>query len=110
MVPSPVADARQQGVHLRCAGAAGNALAARLGHAELDEEAGHIDHAGGVVHDDHAAGAHHGSGLDQRIVADAEVEQLCGNAAAGRAAGLHRLEVVSVGNAAADVFDDLRAA
>ena len=94
-------------MHLRRAGAAGNALAAGLGHAELDEEAGHVDHAGGVVHDDHAAGAHDGADLHEGVVADAEVQHLGGNAAAGGTAGLHRLEGVSAGYAAADDLDDL---
>ena len=102
-----VADSRQQRKHLRGAGAAGNAFAAGLRHAELHEEAGHIDHARGVVHDDHAAGAHHGADADQRLVADLQVEMLFGNAAARRAASLHSLEFVTVRNAAADAFDDL---
>ena len=110
MVPGAIADAGQQGVHLGRAGAAGNAFAAGLGHAELDEEAGDIDHAGGVVHDDHAAGTHHGADLDECVVADADVEQLGGQAAAGGSAGLHRFEGVAVGHAAADAFNDLRAA
>src|SRR6202044_2424210 len=38
---------------------------------------------------------------------DANVEQVSGNAAAGRAAGLHSLEFVAVGDATADPFDDL---
>ena len=93
--------------HLGRAGAAGNALAAGLGHAELDEEAGDVDHAGRVVHDDHAARAHHGADLDQSVIADANIEQFSGKASAGGTAGLHSFEGVAVGNAAADAFDDV---
>ena len=60
-----IANFGQQFIHLRRARAARNALAAGLRHAELHEEAGHIDHAGGIVHDDHAARAHHRSRPDQ---------------------------------------------
>ena len=45
--------------------------------------------------------------FEQRVVADADVEHFGGNAAAGGTAGLHRLECVAVGNAAADALDDL---
>ncbi len=102
-----IADARKQREHLRRSRAAGNALAAGLGHAELDEETRDVDHARRVVHDDHSARSHHRSHLDQRFVTDLQVEMLLGNAAAGRSAGLHCLESVTVRNATADAFDDL---
>ena len=44
---------------------------------------------------------------DERFVVDRDVEVLCRDAAAGRAAGLHRLEGPAVEDAAADVEDDL---
>ena len=101
------ADAGKDVEHLRGTGAAGNAFAAGLGHAELDEEAGDVDHAGGIVHDDHAAGAHHGADFDEGVVADADVEQFSGEATAGGAAGLHGLEGVAVGYTAANAFNDV---
>ena len=93
---------------MRCgADAAGHALAAALLGGELEEELGEVDHAGAVVHDDHAAGAHHGAGGDQALEVDRRVEQVGGQAAAGRAAELHGLELAAGQHAAADVEDDL---
>ena len=46
------------------------ALAARLVLRELEEVAGDIDHAVGLVEHDQAAGAHDGPGLGQRLVVD----------------------------------------
>ena len=45
--------------------------------------------------------------LRQRIVIDRHVQELLGDAAAGGSAGLHGLELFAVGDAAADVEDDL---
>ena len=59
------------------------------------------------VHDDHAAGAHHGAERGQRLVIDGEVQVLGRDAAAGGAADLHGLEGFAVGDAAADVEDEL---
>ena len=44
--------------------------------------------------------------LAERVVVDRRSIALCGNAAAGRAAGLDRLELLAAGHAAADVVDD----
>ncbi|MFM1944517.1 MAG: hypothetical protein RI897_3499 [Verrucomicrobiota bacterium] len=54
----PFTDAVEDIVHLAGADAAGDTFAAGFFHTELHEEAGDIDHAGGVVHDDEATGAH----------------------------------------------------
>ena len=43
----------------------------------------------------------------ERLVVDGHVEELGGDAAAGRPAGLHRLERTAVDDPAADVEDDL---
>ena len=53
---------------------------------------GEIHHAGVLIHHDHAAGAHDGSGLGQAVVIDRQVEHARRDAAAGRPAGLHRLD------------------
>ena len=60
------ADALEDLEHPLGADAAGRALAAGLVLREVEEEAGHVDHAGVLVHDDHAAGAHDGAELLQR--------------------------------------------
>ena len=44
--------------------------------------------------------------LRQRFVIHRQIQVLLGNAAARRAAGLHGLELLAVGNAAADIVDD----
>ena len=93
--------------HAAGADAAGRALAAGLVLGEPEVELRHRGHAVLVGEDDHAAGAHHGPDLRERPVVDRRVEVLLGDAAAGRAAGLHRLELASAGDAAADVVDDL---
>ena len=68
------------------------ALTAGFLHGEVEVELGDGDHAGGLVHDDHTAGAHHGAGSHEVVVVDRGVEELLGQAAAGRTAGLHGFE------------------
>ena len=75
------------------ADAAGDAFAAGFGVGELDEVAGDVHHAVVFVHHHHAAGAHDGAELRQRFVIHRRVEHLLRDAAAGRAAGLHGLDV-----------------
>ena len=53
------------------------------------------------------ARAHDRADLRERLVVDRHVQVLCRDAAAGGAAGLHGLELPAVGDAAADVVDDL---
>ena len=86
---------------------AGRALAAGLIDGEVEEEARDIDHAVVLVHDDQTAGAHHRADGDQVVIVDRRVDQACGDAAAGRTAGLRSLELSAVRDAAADLFDDL---
>ena len=76
-------------------------------HDELHEVLGELDHAGRLVGDDHAARAHDGARGAQRVEVDGRVEVGLGQAAAERAAGLHGLEVPALGDAAADLVDDL---
>ena len=59
-----------------------------------------------LVHDDQAAGAHHGADGDQVVVVDRDIDLLSRDTAAGRAAGLGRLELLAVRDAAADLLDD----
>src|SRR5208337_1954903 len=99
--------ARQKLVHLGRPGAAGNALAAGFGHAELHEVARHVHHAGAVVHDDHAAGAHDRAEFPERFIVHGEFEELLRDAAAGRPAGLHGFEFVAFGDATTDLINDL---
>ena len=87
--------------------AAGGALAAGLVDGEVEEELGHVDHAGVLVHDDEAAGAHHGADGDEVVVIDLGIDEARGDAAAGRTAGLGSLEGLAVGDAAADLIDDV---
>ena len=85
---------------------AGRALTAGLVDGELEEELREIDHAGVLVHDDKSAGAHHGADGDQVIVVDRSIDEGSGDTSAGRSAGLSRLELLAVRDAAADVLDD----
>ncbi len=89
-------------LHLARAEAARDAFSARLVLGEGHEIAREVDHAGGVVHDDEAARAHDGTCLCQRLVVDRQVHQFRRDAAAGRAAGLRRLEAPAAGDPAAD--------
>ena len=85
----------------------GGALAAGFVNREFQEELGDVHHTGGLVHDDQTAGAHHGADSDEVVVINRNVEMLGRNAAAGGAARLGRLELLSVGYAAADLLNDL---
>ena len=89
-------------MHLVGPNAAGNALSARLRHAEIHEVLGHIDHAGAFVHHDHSAGSHDGAGFGERFIVDWHVEEFGRQASAGRTASLHRFEFPALGNAAAN--------
>ena len=97
----------QNAVHLVRSDAAWNALAARLGHAEVHEVFGHVDHAGAFVHHDHAARAHDRPRACQRFIIHRHVEAIGRQAAARRSARLHRLELAALRNPAADFEDHL---
>ena len=58
-----------------------------------------------LVHHDHAARAHDRAGRGQVLVVDRQIQQVLGDAAARWPAGLHGLELLPVGDAAADVVD-----
>ena len=59
------------------------------------------------VHNDHTTGAHDGAGLGQRFIVHREVQLFRREAAAGRTAGLDRLEFLVIRYTAADIVDDL---
>jgi hypothetical protein len=105
--PFTVADAGDDLEHALGAHPAGSALAAALLLCELQEEAGHVDHAAVLVHDNEAAGAHDGAQLLYGLVVNGHVEVLARDGAAGRAAQLGRFELAVVGDAAGDVVDDV---
>ena len=68
--------------------------------------AGHLRHRGALAHHHQAARAHHRAQFAQALVVHRGVEQVGGDAAAGGAAGLHRLHAavgpIAAGHAAAD--------
>src|SRR5581483_4100632 len=88
-------------------GPAWHAFAARLDHRELEEVAGHVDHAGRVVHHDHPARADDRAQPAQALVVQRHVQVVGRDAAAGWTAGLDRLEGAAVGDTPAEVVDDL---
>src|ERR1035438_1152174 len=83
-----------------------DAFAAGLGVGELDEVAGHVDHAVVFVHDDHAAGAHDGANLREAFIVHGSVEHVDGNATARRPARLHRFDVAAGSGAFSNVVDE----
>jgi hypothetical protein len=93
--------------HLIAADPAGGAFSAGLVNAEAEVEPRHFHHRIVLVHHDHAAGAHDRAKLLQAFVADLRVEQVLGNHAAGRAAGLHGLDGLAAEDAATEVEDDI---
>ena len=86
---------------------AGHTFAAGFLAGEFQIELRDIHHTGVFVHDDQSAGAHHGTDLREALVVDRCVNMDRRNTAAGRTAGLRRLEPLAIGNASADLFDDL---
>ncbi len=105
--PCTVADAGDDLEHALGAYPAGRALAAALLLGELQEEAGHVDHAAVLVHDDEAAGAHDGAQFLHGFVVHGHVQVLPRDGAAGRTAQLGGLVLLVAGDAAGDVVDDV---
>ena len=87
--------------------AAGGALSAGLLLGEVHEEARYFDHAGIVAHDDKTARADYCADLLGGFKVERQIEMLLSETAAGGAADLHGLELLSARDAAADVVDDL---
>ena len=105
--PASPRDVVQDLVHPLRALAAGEALAARLVAEKVHKVLGDVHHARRFIHHDHPAGTHDRTGLGQRVVVDRQIKPAGGNAAAGRAAGLHCLDLRLARRPAADVVDDL---
>ena len=87
--------------------AAGSALAAGFVNGELKEELSHINHAGILVHNDKSAGSHHAADGNEVIVVNLGVDKRSGDTSAGGTSGLSSLELLTVGNTAAYLIDDL---
>src|ERR1019366_4650865 len=92
--------------HALGADSAEGTLAARFGLREFQEEARDVDHAIAVVEYHQPARSHNGAGLSQRIVIDGRVREARRDAAPGRTAELHGLELPAVLDAAPDFLDD----
>ncbi len=101
------ADPGQNLEHLPDALAAWGAFAARFGGKEIEKILRDIDHAGVFIHHDHAARAHDGADFGQLVEVDFRIQILRGNAASRRTARLDRLELLAIGNAAAQLVDDV---
>ena len=107
LAPLALGDAGEDAQRLVQPDPAGRAFAAGFRAGELDEVAGDVDHAIVFVHHHHAARAHDGAELAERFVVDRGFEQVGRDAAARRAAGLHRLDRMAVQAAAADGMDEI---
>ena len=106
-VPRPLGDVDQHLLHPAHTFPAGRTLSAGLLFQELGEVSGHVHHAVRLVHDDHAARTHHGAGFGELVEIHLHIDQGLGNAAPGRAPGLHGLELPVFQDAPADLEDDL---
>ena len=102
-----MADALKYFKHALGAFAAGRALAAGFFLAELHEEAGRVNHAGVFIHDNKAARAHDGPKLCYFLIVRGGVKARGRHAAARRAAQLRGLELLAIGDAAADVKNNI---
>lgn len=101
-------DAFERLEHTGRADAAERAFAAAFPVREVEEVTRGLDHAAVLADHDHAAGTHDGAELLERVVVDRRIEKLDRDAAAGRTAGLDRLDLLRV--RAADIENDFRAA
>src|ERR1700690_4353544 len=104
---SALRDFVQDPVHVVGSDTARYALATGFAHAEIHEEAGHIDHAGSVVHDNHAARTHNRAGAREIFVVDRHIEKLLGQTSARGTAGLDGFELAALRHASTDVEDHL---
>ena len=99
-------DAVEDFQHPLGADTAGSTLAAGLLLDEVQVEPGGVHHAGVLIHDDEAAGTHDGAQRCQGLIVQRGVDVFGGDTATGGATGLGRLELLPVGDAAADGIDD----
>jgi len=85
---------------------AGRALTAGFVNGEFEEELSDVNHTCIFVHDDETAGTHHGTSLNEGVEVDRSIDEFCRETSAGRTTGLSCLELLAVGNAAADFFNN----
>ena len=85
----------------------GGALSAGLVIAKRYEKLGHIHHAGVLIHDNHTPGTHNGTDFGDIFIIDRGIHEFHGDTASGRSSGLHGFKLFPVGNASANVIDDL---
>ena len=103
----PACDITQYLQHLVRAESTWHAFAARFFLCEFNKISGDLHHACVFVHNNQAAGTHDSAGFGKLLVVDGYIQELRGNAAARRASGLHGLERLAVGNAAANSEYDI---
>ena len=72
---------------------------------KFKEEFGNVYHTVILIHNDQTAGAHHGTYGNQVVIVNGDIKVFSRDTAAGRSAGLRRLELFAVWDAAADLFD-----
>ena len=92
--------------HTFRADTAGRTLSAGLLHRKFQEEFGDVYHTVVFIEDNQAAGAHHRADGDQVVIVDGDIKMLCRDTAAGRPAGLCRLELLAARDPAADLLHD----
>ena len=93
--------------HTLRAFAAGSAFAAGFRLRKVQEELSNVNHAGVLIHNNQTAAAHHSTGSNQGIVINRQIEHAFRQAAAGRTADLYSLKLFAVGNAAANIINNL---
>ena len=86
---------------------AGSTLTAGLINGELKEELSHVNHTGVLIHYDKTARAHHTADGNKVVIVYLGIDKGSRDTSAGGTAGLCSLELLAVGNTAADVVDDL---
>gem|GEM_PF-7018166 len=78
-------------------------MAAGLGLGELQEEAGHLHHAGVLVQHHQAPGAHHRPRPGKGLVVHRKVQELLGKTPSGGPSDLHRFQCLPLRGPAADL-------
>ena len=91
--------------HSSCSDTARRTFSAAFINGKLEEEFRKVHHAGVLVHNYKSARAHHGAYRGEVVIVYRGIYKRCGNTSAGRTAGLRRLELFAVWDAAADLFD-----
>src|SRR3954451_634163 len=107
LLRAPVLERVEDLHHPPRADAARRALAARLVHIELRDTEAELHHAAAVVDRDDRARPEHRAGLRERVVVERWVDLGRGEDRRRRSAGDDRLELAPVGDAAAELVDEL---